>query len=53
MIGDDGNRVCGFLEILVPFFQSQDYRKEFMVIDVIVVLCGGEGVGEVCTRVQI
>ena len=38
MVGDDDDGVCGSLEILAPFFQSENYSKEFPVIDVVVVL---------------
>ena len=38
MVGDDRDGVCGSLEILMPFFQSEDYSQEFPVVDVIVAL---------------
>ena len=38
MVGDDGDRVSGPLEVLAPFFQSENNSKEFPVIDVIVAL---------------
>ena len=47
MVGDDGDRVCNSLKILA------DYCKKLTIIDVIVLLGGGEGVGEVSTGVQI
>ena len=43
MIHDDGDRVCGPLEIMMPLFQCQDHCKEFIIIDIIVLLGGGEG----------
>ena len=51
MICDDGDRVCGSLEILAPFLQGQDYSEEFPVVDVVVALGGREGVREVGTWV--
>ena len=51
MVGDDGNRMCGFLEILIPFLQCQDHCKEFAIIDIVVSLGGGEGVEVVSTGV--
>ena len=51
MVGDDGDRMCSPLKILVPFLQGQYYCKEFMIIDVIVVLGGGKGVRGVCAGV--
>ena len=40
---DDGDRMYGPLEILMPFLQCQDYCKVFMVIDAIVLLGGCKG----------
>ena len=53
MVSDDGDGVCSSLEILMPFFQCQDYHEEFPVIDVIVALGRGESAGEVCAWVQV
>ena len=38
MVGNDGDRVCGPLEVLAPFLQSEDYSEEFSIVDVVVVL---------------
>ena len=38
MVGNDGDGVCGSLEVLTPFLQGEDYCKEFTIIDVVVVL---------------
>ena len=51
MVGDNGDGMCGSLEILMPFLQGQYYHKEFMIVDVIVVLGGGKDAREVCTGV--
>ena len=51
MVGDNGDGVRGPLEVLAPFFQSQDYCKKFAIIDVVVALGEGKGVREVCAGV--
>ena len=43
MVGDNGDRMRGSLEVLVPLFQGQFYCKEFPIIDIIVVLGRGKG----------
>ena len=41
------------MEIVSPRFQSTDDSKEVSVIDVIVLLCQNEGLGEIGTRVSV
>ena len=38
VVGDDGDRMCGSLEVLTPFLQGENYCKKFMIIDVVVAL---------------
>ena len=41
------------MEVMAPRFQSADDGKEFSVIDVVVLLCGGERLGEIGTWVPV
>ena len=47
MIGDDGDRMRGALEVMLPFREGEDDSKEFSVINVIVALSEREGFREV------
>ena len=47
VVGDDGDRMGGSLDILFPFFQCKDYGKEFMIIDVVVPFGRNKCLGEV------
>ena len=47
MVGDDGDRMGGSLDILLPFFQCEDYGKEFSIIDVVVSLSRDKCLGEI------
>ena len=51
MVGDDGDRMGGSLDVLLPFLQREDHSEEFTIIDVIVPLSRDKCLGEVCTWV--
>ena len=53
MVSENRDRMGGALQILFPFSQGKDDSKKFPIIDVIVLLCSGEGFGEVSTRVEV
>ena len=48
MVSDNGDRMRGSLDILFPFFECEDYSKEFAIIDVIVSLSRNKCLGEIC-----
>ena len=50
MVGNDGNGERGALKIVFPLRESKNDGKEFMVINIIVVLGEGECFREVGTR---
>ena len=50
VVSDDGDRMGGSLDILFPFLQCEDYSKEFMIIDVVVLLGRDKCLGEIYTR---
>ena len=49
VVGKDLDREGGAMEVVLPGFESMDDSKEFVVIYVIIVFCGGEGLGEIGT----
>ena len=49
VISDNGDRVRGALEIMLPFGEGEDDSKEFSVINIVVVLSEGEDSREVGT----
>ena len=53
MVGDDGDRMGGSLDILFPFFQCKDHSEEFTIIDVVVSFGRNKCLGEKGTRVGI
>ena len=53
MVGDDGDRMGGSLDVLLPFLQHKDHGKEFAIIDVVVPLSRDKCLGEVCTWVRV
>ena len=53
MVGEDGDRMCGALQVLFPLTQSKDDGEKLSIIDVIVVFHCREGLGEVCTGVKV
>ena len=53
VVSDDGDRMRSSLDILLPFFQCKDHRKEFAIIDVIVLFGKNERLGEIGARVGI
>ena len=53
MISDDGDRVRGALEIMLPFRKGEDDTKEFSVINVIVALSEEEGFRKVGAGMEV
>ena len=53
VVGENGNGVCGALQVLFPFCQGKNDYQEFMVIDVIISFCSREGFREVSTGMEI
>ena len=53
MVRDNGDRMRSSLDILLPFFQCKDHRKEFAIIDVVVSLGRNERLREIGARVGI
>ena len=53
MISEDGDGVRSPLQVLFPFSKSEDNHKEFPIIDVIVTLGQGEGLGKVSAGVKV
>ena len=53
MIGENRDRVRSPLQVLFPLSKSEDNRKEFPIIDVVVTLSQGEGFGRVSTGVKV
>ena len=53
MVGDDGDRMGGPLDILFPFFQCEDHSKEFLIIDVIILFGRDKHLGKIGARVEI
>ena len=53
MVGDYGDGVRRSLNILVPFCESKDDRKQFSVIDVVVSFGREEGAREVGTGMEV
>ena len=53
MVGDDGDRMGGSLDVLFPFFQCEDYSKEFSIIDVVVSFGRNKCLGEIGARAGI
>jgi hypothetical protein len=51
MVSEDLNREGGASEVLSPGFESSDDGAEFLVIDIVVLFCGDEGLGEIGTGV--
>ena len=47
MVSDDCYGMLSPLEVLLPFLQSKYDHKEFLVIDVVVLLGSGESTGKV------
>ena len=53
MVGEDGDRMWGALQVLFPFAQSKDDGEKLSIIDVIVSFCCREGLGEVCAEMKV
>ena len=53
VIGEDRDRVRSPLQVLFPLSKSEDNSKEFLIIDVVVVLGQREGLGKVSTGVEV
>ena len=53
MVGEDGDRMWGALQVLFPFAQSKDDGEKLLIIDIIVSFCCREGLGEVCTGMKV
>ena len=53
MVGDDGDRMEGSLDLLLPFLQHKDDSKEFPIIDVVFSLSRNKSFGEVCAGVGV
>ena len=50
MVRDDLDRVWGAFEVVSPGFECPNNGEEFLVIDLVVPFCWGQGVGEVGNR---
>ena len=53
VVSDHSYRVACPLEIVFPFSESMDHSKEFMVRNVVVMLCSRKSFGEEGTGVQV
>ena len=53
MVGEDGDRMWGALQVLFPLAQSKDDGEKLAIIDVIVAFCCREGLGEVRAGVKV
>ena len=53
MVGKDLYRERGTVEVVTPRLQGANNGEKFAIIDIIVTLGGGEGLGEVGTRMPI
>ena len=53
MIGEDRDRVRSPVQVLFPLSKSKDNSKEFPIIDVVVMLGQGEGLGKISARVKV
>ena len=53
MVGKDLYRERGTVEVVAPRFQGANNGEKFATIDIIVTLGGGEGLGEVGTRMPV
>ena len=53
MVNEDRDRVRSALQVLLLFCKGKDDSQEFMIIDVIVLLCCRKGFGEIHTGVQV
>jgi hypothetical protein len=53
VIGDDGDWMSGTLKILLPFRQSEDNSKKFLIVNIVVSFGSNECFGKVCTRVEV
>ena len=53
MVGEDGDRVRSSLQVLFLFHKSKDNGEELSIIDVVVALGRGEGLGKVSTGVKV
>ena len=51
MIGDNFNRGWRALELRTPFFKGSNDGYEFLVIDLVIVLCRAMFLGEIGDRV--
>ena len=53
MVGEDGDGVRSALQVLLPFYKSEDNGKELSIIYVVVALGRGEGFGKVSAGVKV
>ena len=53
MVSENGDRMEGALQVLFPFPQGKDDSEKLLIIDIIVLFCGREGLGEVSARVEV
>ena len=53
MVGDDSYGMLGSLQVLAPFLKCKDDCQKLSVIDVVVLLSGGEGSRKVGAGVKI
>ena len=53
MVGEDGDGVRNSLQVLLPFYKSEDNGKELPIVYVVVVLGWGEGLGKVSAGVKV
>ena len=53
MVGEDGDGVRSSLQVLFPFYKSEDYGEELLIIYIVVALGRGEGLGKVSAGVKV
>ena len=53
MVGEEGDRVVGSLEVVVPVVESVNYSEQLPSVDIIVSFSRGEGLGKIGTRMKV
>ena len=53
MVGKEGDRMVGSLEVVSPVVESMNYSEQFPIVDIVVSFSGGEGLGKIGARVKV